>query len=203
MPALEEGNRSYHSELWGTMWLLGIEFRTSEEQPTLLTSEPSLQLGWKCFKLVGGLTHLKQMLRYFLVLFFSSKLFHCAIWEHWWYASMYCVLRALVVCLCVLCTESIGGMLLCTVYWEHWWYASMYCVLRALVVCFYVLCTESIGGMLLCTVPQAAKGRKINEHSRRQGTVATKKSSRHSIRQTSQAMPAELLSQLSEAGNMC
>jgi hypothetical protein len=31
------------------MWLLGIELRTPEEQSVLLTSEPSLQPGYKIF----------------------------------------------------------------------------------------------------------------------------------------------------------
>ena len=31
-------------QLWATMWVLRIELRTLEEQPVLLTAEPSLQV---------------------------------------------------------------------------------------------------------------------------------------------------------------
>jgi hypothetical protein len=38
----EEGIRSHYRWLWATMWLLGIELRSSEEQSVLSTAEPSL-----------------------------------------------------------------------------------------------------------------------------------------------------------------
>jgi hypothetical protein len=40
----EEGIRVHCRRLWTTMWLLGIELRTSKKgQPVVLTTEPSLQ----------------------------------------------------------------------------------------------------------------------------------------------------------------
>jgi hypothetical protein len=39
----EEGIGSHYRWLWATMWLLGIELRTSGKAGVLLTTEPSLQ----------------------------------------------------------------------------------------------------------------------------------------------------------------
>jgi hypothetical protein len=39
----ENAIKSHYRWLWATMWVLGIELRTLEEQSVLLTSEPSLQ----------------------------------------------------------------------------------------------------------------------------------------------------------------
>jgi hypothetical protein len=60
--------------LSAVVWLLGIGSRSPEEQPVLLTAEPSLQLPFFVILISGKITScnfLKQKLRLFL--FLSSK----------------------------------------------------------------------------------------------------------------------------------
>jgi hypothetical protein len=46
---ISEDIGSHYRWLWATMWLLGMELRTSGEQPVLLTTEPSLQPRFNIF----------------------------------------------------------------------------------------------------------------------------------------------------------
>jgi hypothetical protein len=46
------GHRTHYGWLWTTIWLLGIELRTSDMQSVLLTPEPFLQPPYLCYFII-------------------------------------------------------------------------------------------------------------------------------------------------------